>query len=166
MRIRNNSSASLLQRLWLRTCPHRPWPSPVRPATWKHGTKGENCFRPPQPLQDRCSDSGSSIRRTSTHGTIQTGSPGLDYHGQPSSTGGPQDRSSRPARPERSSTTPTGLPQASPSGSARREQQSTTRSPQASPSLPAHQAPSHLPARHRLAPRDQLNGDDSRRTLA
>lgn len=97
-------------------------------------------FLPLQPLPDRWSDSGSSIRRTSTHGTNQTGSSGLRTSGKPSHTGSPQASSSGSARREPPSATPAGSPQGSASRSARRGQQSTAGSPHASPSGSARHA--------------------------
>lgn len=79
------------------------------------------------PLQNGSSDSGSSIKKTSTHGTIQTASSG-----QPSATGSLQASPSMSSRRERSSIAPTGPPRGDPSASAHSRQQSTTptRSPQ------------------------------------
>ncbi|CAD6570589.1 MAG: hypothetical protein ASARMPRED_003794 [Alectoria sarmentosa] len=88
-------------------------------------------FLPLQPLPERTSDSGSSIRRTSTHGTNQTGSSGLRTSGKPSPTGSPQTSSSGSARREPLSATPAGSPRGSASRSVRRGQQATAGSPQA-----------------------------------
>lgn len=88
------------------------------------------------PVQDPPSDSGSSIIRTSTHGTHQTGSSGFSSRGQPSSTGSPRASSSQSAHREQSPRIPTGSPGANPSASTRWRRQSTTptHSPQASSS--------------------------------
>ena len=87
------------------------------PSYTEEPREGHSTILPFLPRQQQWSDTGSSIRRTSTHGTNQTGSSGLSNHGQQSDTGSPQ---------------------ASPSGSAHRRQQSNSRSPQASPSASTH----------------------------
>ena len=78
---------------------------------------GSDQFLPLHPLQDARSDSGSSIRRTSTHGTNQTASSGSGNRGQLSTIGSPQASPSASARQARSSTTPTRSPRASSSAS-------------------------------------------------
>ena len=104
------------------------------PSYTEESHQGHGTFPALPPRQQQWSDTGSSIRRTSTHGTIQTGSSVLNDRGQQSDTGSPQANPSGPAHSRHQSST--GSPQASPLASAHRRQPSTTptRSPQASSS--------------------------------
>lgn len=86
------------------------------PSYTEEPPQGHGTFPTIPPLQQQWSDTGTSLRRTSTHGTNQNGSSGLGDRGQQSDTGSPQ---------------------ASLSGSTHRRQQSSTRSPQANPSASA-----------------------------
>lgn len=103
-----------------------PSPTPVaetRPPSYTEArSRGSNHFLPLLPLQNPLSDSGSSIRRTSTHGTNQTASSGLSNRGQSSTTGSPQAIPSASARQARSSTTPIHSGRASSSASTQQEQ--------------------------------------------
>ena len=93
-----------------------------RPPSYTEATnQRHNTFLPLQPLPDQRSDSGSSIRKTSTQGTNQSGSSGLVNRGQQSGTGSPQAGSLGSYHWRRQSST--GSPQASLSGSAHGRQQ-------------------------------------------
>lgn len=87
------------------------------PSYTEDPRQGHGTFPTLPPRQEQWSDTGSSIRRTSTHGTFRTGSSGLSDRGQQSNIGSSQ---------------------ASPSGSAHRGQQPSTGSSQVSPSASAH----------------------------
>ena len=117
------------------------------PSYTEDQNQGHGAFHTLPIPQPEWSDTGSSLRRTSTnetiqsslirtstHGTNQTGSSGLSDRGQQSDTGSP--RASRSGSAHSRQQPRTGSPQASVSASAHRRQRSSTltHSPQASSS--------------------------------
>ena len=113
---------------------HTPVAESRPPSYTEELSHGQGIFRTFQPRQEQWSDTGSSIRRTSTHGTNQTGSSGLSDRGQQSDTGSSQASLSGSAHRRQQAIT--GSPQASTSASVHSRQPSftSTRSPQASSS--------------------------------